>query len=220
MNFEERVTPIAEEVISALLENEQFNSLVLNQETHSISKIENVLDDILSLYGISVSGGAERISFLLPLEGFVIKFDWDGTFSACQREYDNYEAAAFSGLSQYFAESFPLYKGGYWFLIQEFMPSVASESEEFFEFLGDDYYERDLYEMTDSEIYSAYTDEDEEGQHLIFEKIFEKINCGADSENFLEFLTLHSINDLHGKNFYVDFKKGVLKLIDYAGFIW
>ena len=215
MNFEERVTPIAEEVISALLENEQFNSLVLNQESHSISKIESALDDILSLYGISVSGGAERISFLLPLEGFVIKFDWDGTFSACQREYDNYEAAAFSGLSQYFAESFTLYRGGYWFLIQEFMPSVALESEEFLEFLSDDYYERGF-----SEIYSAYENEDEEGQQFIFEKIFEKINCEADSENFLEFLTLHSINDLHGKNFYVDFKKGVLKLIDYAGFIW
>lgn len=220
MNFEERVTPIAEEVISALLKNEQFNSLILNQGTYSISKIENALDDILSLYGISVNGGSERISFLLPLEGFVIKLDWDGTFSACQREYDNYEAAVFCGLSQYFAESFPLYREGYWFLIQEFMPSIALESEEFFEFLGDDYYEKDFYELTDSDVYIAYAEEDEEGRRLVLEKILEKINCGADSENFLDFLIFHSINDLHGKNFYVNFEKGVLKLIDYAGFVW
>lgn len=168
----------------------------------------------LDSLGIEYYSGAVKYCVLFPdWEDVVVKFCYDDEFDYCKREYENYRAAVYEGVEQYFPYTDYLgINNGIRFYVQQMayvdecdvydsLYNILNENGSF----DDIPYEDDDYAK--GEYISGWIDdlEAEERVELLF-----------GDNRLVEFINQYHINDLHDGNFgKID---DAFVIIDFSGY--
>ena len=153
-----------------------------------------------------------KISFNRATDPYYVtrKVDWD----FCEREVEFYSKACNNNLQDYFAATYQLGKiNGVFISIQE---AVDADEDIFGNIFAS--YVREQYDRNDFEDEEDYEEavsastEDMDNDDRIYAVL------GADSDNLIEFIHEHDINDLHAGNWGIT-SDGRYVLMDFSGFI-
>ena len=173
------------------------------QDVEKWFRTENLKD-----CGFCLCCGATKAVFMFNgLDNWVIKinlFD-EKQFDWCGREYDVYLSAKDCGLERFFAEVEPLFSlGRMKFFLQQCVRCDGSVDDEIYE------------TMLEDEAYAGLP-EDEVWDKLDEMDEYDRIAYLYGSDDLLDFLNRHEVNDLHRDNFGYDGTQYILT--DYSGFV-